>query len=158
MVHDNSCDLRGVTYRPQLWARLARAKHMRIQLACQWAALLLLAGVIQFQDHDPQEKKDTAPATSKWSILFRADDPSVWNTDAKGPDGVPIALSLISAPASFKYLRLRRMDTRESLIVAVTPEQLENGKAPASEAGFWWNGGNKEEYAGRHLGIAHGPR
>ncbi len=131
---------------------------MRIQLAGSLATLLLLAGVVPSQAQDPQEKKDAAPAPAKWSILFRADDPSVWNTDAKGPDGVPIALPLKSAPAGFKYLRLRRMDTREALIVAVTPEELENGTPPAPETGFWWNGGNKEEYKGRHLGIAHGPR
>jgi hypothetical protein len=158
MVHGIRCDLGGFTYRPQLWARLARNKRMRIRLACQLAALLLLAGSVPVRAQDPQEKKDAVPAPAKWSILFRADDPSVWNKDAKGPDGVPIAVPLKSAPDNFSYLRLRRMDTREALIIAVTPEQLENGKAPTPEAGFWWNGGNKEEYEGRHLGIAHGPR
>ena len=153
MVHINRCDSCGFTYRPK-----PRARGIRIDLAFQFAALLLLAVAVPIEAQDPQDKKDSPPAPAKWSILFRADDPSVWNTDAKGPDGVPIALPLKSAPDNFKYLRLRRMDTRETLIVAVTPEKLENGKASAPETGFWWNGGNKEEYGGRHLGIAHGPR
>jgi hypothetical protein len=131
---------------------------MRILLACPLAAVLLLVGAIPGQAQESKEKKDAAPAPARWSILFRADDPAVWNTDAKGSDGVPIALPLSEAPARFRYLRLRRMDTREALIVAVTPEELENGTPPAPETGFWWNGGNKEEYKGRHLGIAHGPR
>jgi hypothetical protein len=144
--------------RPQLQPKLNYKKRTRIQLGYRLGLLVLFAASFTAQAQDSQEKADSAPASAQWSILFRADNPAVWNTNAKGPDGVPIALPLSSAPAQFRYLRLRRMDTREALIVVVTPDQLQNAKPTAPETGFWWSGGNKEEWKGRHLGIAHGPR
>jgi hypothetical protein len=40
----------------------------------------------------------------------------------------------------------------------LTPDQLRNGTPPTPETGSWWNGANKEEWKGRHLGIVQGPR
>ena len=107
---------------------------------------------------DPADKKDDGTTPARWSALFRSDDPSVWNTDAKGAKGEQVAVPLKFAPAKFRYLRLRRMDTGEALILPLTPDQLKNGKPPKPEEGFWWNGANKDEYKGRHLGIVEGPR
>jgi hypothetical protein len=94
-------------------------------------------------------------SNARWILLFLADDPSVWDTDSRQPEkfAVPVAW----APA-FRYLRLRRMDTGEALIVPLTADQLKNGKPPSSEEGFWWNGTSKKDWEGRHLGIAQGPR
>ena len=82
----------------------------------------------------------------------------MWDTDAKNAKGEQIAIPLKFAPTTFAYLRLRRMDTGAALILPLTPDQLQNGKPPTPEEGFWWNGANKDEYKGRHLGIVQGPR
>lgn len=103
------------------------------------------------------QAQDAAPVPAKWTILFRADDPAVWDTDAKA-NGQQIAIPLQFAPATFRYLRLRRMDTWDALILPMTREQMQNGKPPARESSFWWNGTSKEEWKGRHLGIVQGPR
>jgi hypothetical protein len=50
------------------------------------------------------------------------------------------------------------MDTNDVLIIALTRDQLQNGKVPNPEPSFWWNGTAKEEWKGRHLGIAEAPR
>jgi hypothetical protein len=50
------------------------------------------------------------------------------------------------------------MDTREALILPLTPDQLQNSKPGDAEAAFWWNGTAKEEWKGRHLGIVQAPR
>src|SRR4051794_31269807 len=73
--------------------------------------LLLLSGVAPAWSQAPIDKQDTKPTPPRWTILFRADDPSVWDTDAKGAKGEQIAIPLRFAPATFRYLRLRRMDT-----------------------------------------------
>jgi hypothetical protein len=92
---------------------------------------------------------------ASWTVLFRADDPSVWDTRSKGKK---FAVPLDEAPADFRYLRLRRMDTGEALILPLTRDQLQNDKPPTSDVGFWWNGTAKFDWEGRHLGIAQAPR
>jgi hypothetical protein len=92
----------------------------------------------------------------RWTVLFRSDDPSLWDTDTRR--GNDLAVPLRQAPAAFRYLRLRRLDTSEALILPLSPAQLGTIPTPIPERGFWWNGANKLEYGGRHLGIVQGPR
>jgi hypothetical protein len=126
--------------------------------AMRAAGLLVLSVVNLAWSQAPADKQDTPPAPASWTILFRADDPSAWDKDAKGATGEQIAIPLKFAPDKFRYLRLRRMDTGEALILPLTPDQLQNGKPGAAEAAFWWNGTAKEEWKGRHLGIVQAPR
>jgi hypothetical protein len=103
----------------------------------------------------PDTKQGAKDAPARWVLLFRADDPALWNTTSKGENfAVPLKL----APATFRYLRLMRMDTREALIIRLNRDQLQNDKPPTPETGFWWNGTAKEDWKGRHLGIVEGPR
>jgi hypothetical protein len=105
----------------------------------------------------PKKEAETTPAAPvRWTVLFRADDPSVWDTDSKRTK--KFAIPLERAPDDIRYLRLRRMDTGEDLILPITNEQLQNGKPPTREVGSWWNGTAKEDWKGRHLGIAEAPR
>jgi hypothetical protein len=97
----------------------------------------------------------TADRESRWTVLFRSDDPAVWNTRSQG---AKLAIPLREAPALIHYLRLRRMDSAEMLIIPVTRDQLDTGKVPQGDQGYCWNGTSKNEYGGRHLGIAQGPR
>ncbi|MFO0842511.1 MAG: hypothetical protein U0797_08965 [Gemmataceae bacterium] len=127
------------------------------------AGLLALSAAVsawgQASDDKNDNKKADKPAPTRWTILFRSADPSVWDKDAKDARGKQVAIPLKFAPEEFRYLRLRRMDTGEALIVRIAPNQLRNGKPPTDpENGFWWNGANEEGWKGRHLGIAQGPR
>jgi hypothetical protein len=122
------------------------------------AGLLILSAVAPAWGQAPADKKDPPPAPADWTILFRADDPSVWDTNAKDDKGEQIAIPLKFAPDKFSYLRLRRMDTGEALILPLTPDQLRNGKPGDPDAGFWWNGTAKEDWEGRHLGIVEAKR
>jgi hypothetical protein len=122
------------------------------------AGLLVLSAAGLACGQASADKQDPPPAPPRWTILFRSDDPSVWDKDAKGANGEQVAIPLKFAPARFRYLRLRRMDTWDALILPLTPDQLQNGEPRAPEADFWWNGTAKEEWKGRHLGIVQMPR
>ena len=111
---------------------------------------------------NPASSGDTAPPVEskkggeeRWTVLFRSDDPRLWNTDCNGKD---YAIALRRAPATIHYLRLRRMDTREMLILPLSRAQLDKATHPAEPKGYSWNGTSKEEEGARHLGIAVAPR
>jgi hypothetical protein len=131
---------------------------LNMSIVMRVVGLLVLSTVNPAWGQAPADKQDTPPAPARWTILFRADDPSVWDKDAKGAKGEQIAIPLKFAPDTFRYLRLRRMDTGEALILPLTPDQLQNGKPVGREAAFWWNGTAKEDWKGRHLGIVQAPR
>jgi serine/threonine protein kinase len=96
------------------------------------------------------------PPPDRWMVLFRSDDPSLWDTDTRRGDQFSVPLR--RAPESIRHVRLRRLDTGEALILPITVTQLDKAPAPIPERGSWWNGTAKEEYSGRHLGIAQAPR
>src|SRR5204863_9427119 len=54
-----------------------------------------------------------------------------------------------------KYLRLRRMDTGEAIIIPMTRGRVGRADPPGRKAR--WNGEGKDEYGAHHLGIAEGP-
>jgi hypothetical protein len=102
----------------------------------------------------PDEEVPKAEA-ERWTILLRSDDPSVWNTAS---DGRNYAIPLNRAPAIIRYLRLRRLDTGEMLILPLSRAQLGAATLPAEPGGYSWNGTAKLDWGGRHLGIAQAPR
>jgi hypothetical protein len=108
---------------------------------------------------DRQSERKAAPApaaeSDKWAVLFRADDPSAWDTPSYTAEKWGVPLHLVP---EFRYLRLRRMDTGETLILALTRDQLRNDKPPHPDTGYWWNGTATLAWEGRHLGIVQGPR
>jgi hypothetical protein len=110
-------------------------------------------GVRLARGQDAAAKQDGGTPPAKWKILFRSDDPSKWDTRTKG-----VAVPLDSAPKKFRYLRLRRMDTDEAMILRIRPDELRNGGVEIGEKGYWWQGTAKEGWGGRHLGIVEGPR
>jgi serine/threonine protein kinase len=94
-----------------------------------------------------------AKKPERWTVLFRSDDPSVWDTDSPEPK---FAVPLQRAPQDIRYLRLRRLDTDEFLIVPISYNLLD-GAARGTRQTHWWNGTNKQAFGGRHLGIAEEP-
>ncbi|HTU20143.1 MAG TPA: hypothetical protein VMG10_18910 [Gemmataceae bacterium] len=100
---------------------------------------------------DPHE----GPPPRGWVVLFRSDDPSVWNTDSRG---TKYALPVRRAHSKIRYLLLKRMDTREALILPISHKQLARAAFPPEAGGYSWNGTAHLEWGGRHLGIAQSPR
>jgi eukaryotic-like serine/threonine-protein kinase len=88
-----------------------------------------------------------------WTILFRSDDPSVWNTDS--PDPAKYAIPVTQAPKDLRYLRLKRMDTGEIQVISVRyPDLAQMPRQMPDNQNFVWNGAAFESFGGRHLGIA----
>lgn len=96
---------------------------------------------------------DLPGAATRWRVLFRSTKPALWNTNTQSAGD--FALPLRSAPADTRYLRLRRMDTGDALVIPMTRDRL--GRADPRGRPVRWNGEGKEEYGGYHLGIAEGP-
>jgi hypothetical protein len=131
-----------------------------MSVAMRVAVLLVLCAAAPAWGQAPADKQGAppTPASARWTILFRSDDPAAWNKDAKNAKGEQVAIPVRFAPPNLRYLRLRRMDTGEALILPLDFDDLRNGKPPKPEEGFWWNGANDDGYKGRHLGIVQAPR
>jgi hypothetical protein len=91
----------------------------------------------------------------RWTVLFRSSNPALWNSASKGND---YAIPLKQAPAVIRFLRLRRMNTGEQLIVPLQRHQLDRANLPTGPKGRSWNGSAKLDWGGQHLGIAQPPR
>jgi hypothetical protein len=53
-----------------------------------------VAGLLMFSTQDQargQAKADMQEAAARWTILFRSDDPSIWDTDTKNSKGVQVS-------------------------------------------------------------------
>ncbi len=88
-----------------------------------------------------------------WTVLFRADDPALWNQDVGNPDminGFAAAIDKLDTPV--QYLRLRRLDTGESLIIPITKSALASG-GPINGV-MQWSAGTQTWRGARLLGIA----
>jgi len=96
---------------------------------------------------------DDAKNPDRWRVLFRSKKPDLWNTNTQAGDD--FAIPLQSTPEKTKYLRLRRMDNGEAIIVPMTRARI--GRVDPQGAKARWNGEGKDEYGGYHLGIAEGP-
>jgi len=107
----------------------------------------------------PPQPKATTFATDDplrpihWRVFFRSMKPELWNTNTQ--DGDDFAIPLSSLQFGTKYLRLRRMDTGEAIIIPMTITRVGHADAPGRKVR--WNGEGKDEHGGYHLGIAEGP-
>jgi membrane protein YqaA with SNARE-associated domain len=99
---------------------------------------------------DPNE----GPPPAGWTVLFRSDDPAVWNTNSPGER---FALPVKRAHSTIRYLRLKRLDTGDFLIIRITHKQLAREDRPNPAKGAWWNGTAALEWNARHLGIVQVP-
>lgn len=84
-----------------------------------------------------------------WLVLFRSADPSIWGKDMKA-DRNNYAIDLKTVPQDIKYVRLTNTKTGDYRIVPVTRAKL---TSTGGDGRFGWNGTNKHEYNGYHLGI-----
>lgn len=90
----------------------------------------------------------TTPLRARWVLLLRSDDAAVWNT----PRGTRIdhngfaADSAAVAPPETAYLRLRRLDNGEYVIIPMKKADIHRG-------GPIWSGTAWLGYGAPHLGI-----
>jgi serine/threonine protein kinase len=154
--HDTLVD-RPVVRRPVAWLAVLIAGGMALlglfALCLAGAGWLALRGGLFADNPAPLPAR---PPPAHWTVLFRADDPSLWNTDSRRGDQFAVPLS--RAPAALRYVRLRRLDTGEALILPLTADRLGTVPQPVPDHGYAWNGSAQEDWGGRHLGIAQAPR
>jgi hypothetical protein len=93
------------------------------------------------------------PPPKGWTVLFRSNDPSLWNTEHPN-----FAIPACRAHGKVRYLRLKRLDSGEALIMPISRAQLLGQPKPPSEKELAWNGTGRSEYGGCHLGIVQGQR
>jgi len=89
------------------------------------------------------------PAPKGWIVLFRADDPNLWNTSSAREN---FALPTWRAPRDVRFLRLKRMDTGEALIIPTSRAGLTATTERFPTEGSFWNGGPATDIAGRLIG------
>lgn len=84
-------------------------------------------------------------------VVFRGSNPEHWGQDIQSVRaGVMRALPAASIRSDINYVRMRRVDTRQSVVTAVTKSQL-FGDGPDDDNG--WNGRCDAFFGGRHLGV-----
>jgi hypothetical protein len=96
-------------------------------------------------------KQSEAPPDWDELLLFRSNDPSIWNQSVDGGED-HLSRSLTQVPANTAFLRLRRVDTGEGIVIPIETRGL-TGEGGAHSSGF--NGTLEEFYGARHLGIFH---
>jgi hypothetical protein len=106
--------------------------------------------VVNFLTGLPHEAGREGAAPRSWTVLFRSDDPSVWNTSRRGTH---VAVPARQAHSAIRFLRLKRMDTGQALIVPITRDQLAREDRPRPAQGVWWNGSGEDHFGARHLGL-----
>lgn len=82
-----------------------------------------------------------------WTILFMADDPLAWNFPIRSK--YCYAVPLTAAPERFRYLRMRRMDTKEQVIIATS--RFKSDVWPSKT--IWFRGDKPINRGGCALGI-----
>jgi hypothetical protein len=84
-----------------------------------------------------------------WTILFRSHDPLVWNVAIR--NRTMTASPVSAAPANVRFLRMRRLDTNDAVIVPCTSQQLTTRTWPVTQPTF--RGDRCLSRGGRALGI-----
>ncbi len=84
-------------------------------------------------------------------VVFRGSDPAKWGQAVDAVAGEVLrSIPLEDVRTDINYVRIRRLDTRESVVTAITKGQL-FGSGPDAQTG--WNGSCEQFFDGRHLGV-----
>ena len=84
-------------------------------------------------------------------VVFRGSRPEMWGQALSQPDvNVTRSIAAADVRSDINYVRIRRTDTRESVVSAITKSQL-FGAGP--KEGNGWNGQCEQFFGGHHLGI-----
>src|SRR5689334_11550005 len=99
-----------------------------------------------------------AAEESNWTVIFRSDDPLIFNHDTGQPtDANGFAISTAKAPEGLRFLRLKRMDTGDYVVAKIGRAGLANGTV--LDGDLCWNGNSRtwgtEGHRNHLLGIYH---
>ena len=84
-------------------------------------------------------------------VIFRGSNPEGWGRgNFDGIEGVETSLSCDSIRSDINYVRIRRADTRESVVVPMTKGNIFTNGGD-NENG--WNGSSEVFFGGRHIGV-----
>jgi hypothetical protein len=84
-----------------------------------------------------------------WTILFRSADPYLFNTPVENTKSYSVPMNL--APSGTKYLRFRRMDTKDYVIIKVAFNELLQNASISNN--YWWRGDKCIDNHSCELGI-----
>lgn len=96
---------------------------------------------------------ELVPVTDREMILFRGSDPAIWNTEVGDSDtpGAAFARPVERAPEDMGFLRIRRLDTGDSMVAAITRADLVAGGCAKARRG--WSGRGEQYFGACHLGL-----
>jgi hypothetical protein len=114
-------------------------------------ALPSLTGVLKLKaEIRLEEIERTAEDSSLWAVIFRSDDPSIWNTNVnEGKNRFAVALSRL--PNNTRFVRIKQVATDKYIIIPIRKEQL--GNKNTAPVRYRWNGSNEMLFGGNHLGV-----
>jgi len=98
---------------------------------------------------DPVGMEAETPDDWQELLLFRSCEPSIWNHKVNENEN-HCAISLDQVPEDVAYLRLRRLDSGQGLVISLQTRDLTQDGGDNIVA---FNGSNEEFYGARHLGI-----
>ncbi|NNE90852.1 MAG: hypothetical protein HKN23_04330 [Verrucomicrobiales bacterium] len=102
-------------------------------------------------DREPQSAAvGETPSSDRETVVFRSDDPKIWNTDFEDSNG-NFAIPLKILPADVEFIRIRRLDTGDSVTLPITREELIVGDSRTGTMG--WSGRAENYFGSVHLGI-----
>ena len=93
---------------------------------------------------------DKVSATADELVVFRGDNPRIWNSDFNDGSG-RIAIPLARVPQDIDYLRLRRLDNGDSIVLPISRDKLLAGGDTREPRG--WCGKVERYFGGHHLGA-----
>lgn len=101
----------------------------------------------------PEDSASSISDDSGWKVLFRANDPALWNTASNDENAFSMALDDFAD--EIRWLRMRRIETNEGAIIPLTRGDLL--KVKELDDGVFWNGTGSRVSSGgkthRKLGI-----
>ena len=84
-------------------------------------------------------------------VIYRGEVPRFWGQSIQRPqDGITGSLAANEIRADINYVRIRRLDTRESVVAPVLPQDL---FSPGADQDRGWNGQCDEYFGAHHLGV-----
>jgi hypothetical protein len=76
---------------------------------------------------------------AEWTVILRGDTPKNWCKDVGNPNDAN-GYAVKTAPAGVQFLRVRRMDTKEAVIIPMTNTLLTVSQPIGGNKDFWWTG------------------
>ena len=83
-------------------------------------------------------------------VIFKGSNPEGWGTSHHGIDGVESSIGCDAIRSDINFLRIRRCDTQESVVVPMTKGKIFGNGDPATSG---WNGASEMFFGGRHVGA-----